>query len=81
MTFFGVLVSILITAFFFIVGYFFGKAERKSDRKVVGDIVVQPLEDGTNDLYLIVDDYEAIEHDLFVTLRVLNKASQERQAV
>lgn len=81
MTFFGVLVSILVTAFFFIVGYFFGKSERKSVQKVVGDLVLEPMMNGSNDLYLIVDDYEELEKADFVVMKVVRKASQERQAI
>lgn len=80
MTFFQILVVILIVLVAFIVGYFFGKHERKGII-TVGDLVIGVGDDGSPDLYLAISDFKDFSNEKRVCFNVVRPKSQETQVI
>lgn len=80
MTLFQILVVILIVLVAFIVGYFFGKHERKGII-TVGDLVIGVGDDGSPDLYLAIGDIMDINGREQVCFNVVRSKSQETQVI
>lgn len=80
MTFFQILVVILIVLVAFVIGYFFGKHERKGII-TVGNLVIGDGEDGLPDLYLAINDIMDINGKAQVCFNVVREKSQETQVI
>ena len=80
MTLFQILIVTFIVLVAFIVGYFFGKRERKG-LITVGDLVISVGEDGLPDLYLAINDIMDINGREQVCFNVVREKSQETQVI
>ena len=80
MTLFQILVVTFIVLVAFIVGYFFGKRERKG-LITVGDLVISVGEDGLPDLYLAINDIMDVNGKKQVCFNVVREKSQEKHDI